>query len=103
MLAVIPGASYVARVSLHDIPHQRRARLAIQRVFQVQLLGRGFSLVEILAICPTNWVMSPPAVPPVAGKEHDPLLPAGGVQGTGKARTPPRRGNADREAGGRGG
>ncbi|MFW6181956.1 MAG: thiamine pyrophosphate-dependent enzyme, partial [Spirochaetota bacterium] len=59
MLAVIPGATYVARVSLHDIPHLRRARAAIRRAFQVQMAGQGFSLVEILATCPTNWAMSP--------------------------------------------
>jgi 2-oxoglutarate ferredoxin oxidoreductase subunit beta len=59
MLAAIPGASYVARVSVHDIPHQRRAKAAIKRAFRVQLERKGFSLVEVLAICPTNWAMSP--------------------------------------------
>jgi 2-oxoglutarate ferredoxin oxidoreductase subunit beta len=59
MIASIPGASYVTRVSVHDVPHLRRTKAAIKRAFHLQLDGKGFSLVEVLAICPTNWALSP--------------------------------------------
>jgi 2-oxoglutarate ferredoxin oxidoreductase subunit beta len=59
MLATIPGASFVARVSVHDIAHQAKAKAAIKKAFTMQKEKRGFALVEVLAICPTNWGMAP--------------------------------------------
>ncbi len=59
MLATLPGAAYLARVSCHDVRGIISARRSIQKAFQTQLDGKGFSLVEILSNCPTNWGMSP--------------------------------------------
>lgn len=59
MLANLDGASYVVRRSLHDPKNIRMAKKAIQTAFEVQLKGLGFSLVELLSICPTNWGMTP--------------------------------------------
>ena len=59
MLATLDGAAYIARVSVHDAPHVIKAKRAIKRAFTAQLEGRGFSLVEFLSTCPTNWGMSP--------------------------------------------
>ncbi len=59
MLATMDGPAYVARVSTHNPAHLVRARKAIKRAFEVQLEGLGFSLVEVLSSCPTNWAMSP--------------------------------------------
>ena len=58
-LATVEGASYVVRRSLHDFKHIRKAKQAIRTAFEVQARCMGFSLVELLSICPTNWGMPP--------------------------------------------
>jgi 2-oxoglutarate/2-oxoacid ferredoxin oxidoreductase subunit beta len=58
MLATLDGASYVVRRSLHDPKNIRQAKKAIQTAFETQVRGLGFSLVELLSICPTNWGMT---------------------------------------------
>jgi 2-oxoglutarate/2-oxoacid ferredoxin oxidoreductase subunit beta len=59
MLAKLDGASYIARRSLHDPKNIRMAKKAIRTAFEVQKRGLGFSMVELLSICPTNWGMTP--------------------------------------------
>jgi len=59
MLATLDGASYVVRRSLHDPKNIRLAKKALRMAFEVQQRGLGFSLVELLSICPTNWGMTP--------------------------------------------
>lgn len=59
MLATLDGVAYVARFSLHDIPNITKAKRAIKKSFQYQLEGKGFTIVELLSTCPTNWGMSP--------------------------------------------
>ncbi|MBI3359959.1 MAG: 2-oxoglutarate oxidoreductase [Chloroflexi bacterium] len=57
-LAGMPGAAYVVRRSLHSVKEINKAKKAIKRAFQVQLAGMGFSMVELLSNCPTNWGVS---------------------------------------------
>jgi 2-oxoglutarate/2-oxoacid ferredoxin oxidoreductase subunit beta len=59
MLATLDGASYVVRRSLHDPKNIRMAKKALRMAFEVQQRGLGFSLVELLSICPTNWGLTP--------------------------------------------
>ena len=59
MLATLDGASYVVRRSLHDPKNIRLAKKAIRTAFEAQVRGLGFSMVELLSICPTNWGMTP--------------------------------------------
>jgi len=59
LLAKLDGASYVVRRSLHDPKNIRLAKKAIRTAFEAQARGLGFSLVELLSICPTNWGMNP--------------------------------------------
>ncbi len=59
MLSTLQGAVYVERVSTHDIKNINLARKAIKKAFQVQKAGLGFSIVEILSTCPTNWGLDP--------------------------------------------
>ncbi len=59
MIAVSNGVVYVERCSLVTIKQIRRAKKAIKKAFRVQLDDLGFSLVELLSPCPTNWKMSP--------------------------------------------
>lgn len=59
MLSTLKGAVYVERVSTHDIKNIKNAKKAIKKAFQVQLAGLGFSIVEVLSSCPTNWGLDP--------------------------------------------
>ena len=59
MLATLEGAVYIARMSVHNATHVMRTKRAIKRAFETQLEGKGYSLVEILSTCPTNWGLSP--------------------------------------------
>jgi 2-oxoglutarate ferredoxin oxidoreductase subunit beta len=59
MLAKLDGASYVVRRSLDDPKNIRMAKKAIRTAFEVQQRGLGFSMIELLSICPTNWGMTP--------------------------------------------
>lgn len=58
LLSTLEGSSYVVRRSLHSSREIRRAKKAIRTAFEVQKNGLGFSLVELLSTCPTNWKMS---------------------------------------------
>jgi 2-oxoglutarate ferredoxin oxidoreductase subunit beta len=59
LLSTIDGTAFIERVSLHDVPHILKAKKAIRRAFETQQNKLGFSLVEVLATCPTNWGLSP--------------------------------------------
>ena len=59
MLATLNGPAYIGRVSVHDVPHIKKAKAAIKKAFQLQMEGRGFTLVEVLSTCPTNWGKTP--------------------------------------------
>jgi 2-oxoglutarate ferredoxin oxidoreductase subunit beta len=59
MLATLDGAGYIVRRSLHDPKSIRQAKKAIRMAFETQVRGLGFSMVELLSICPTNWGITP--------------------------------------------
>lgn len=59
MLATITGAAFIERVSVHNPAQIRKAKKAIRAAFECQVNRAGFSLVEVLSNCPTNWGMSP--------------------------------------------
>jgi len=59
LLSSLDGAAYVVRRSLHDPKNIRMAKKAIRTAFEVQKQGLGFSMVELLSTCPTNWGMTP--------------------------------------------
>ncbi len=59
MLAVAAGAVYIERTSVTSPKNVIRTKKAIKKAFQTQIHALGFSLVEILSPCPTNWKVSP--------------------------------------------
>ena len=59
LLAQVEGAAYIVRRSLHDVANIRKAKKAILTAFKVQMAGLGFSMVELLSSCPTNWGLPP--------------------------------------------
>ena len=59
MLSQVTGASYLERVAVNNVKNIRAAKKAIKHAFQNQIEGKGFSLIEVLSTCPTNWGLSP--------------------------------------------
>ncbi|MBR4874694.1 MAG: 2-oxoglutarate oxidoreductase [Clostridia bacterium] len=59
MLATTSGAAYIERVTVDCVKNVNRAKKAIKKAFETQIAGKGFSLVEVVSTCPTNWGMSP--------------------------------------------
>lgn len=59
MLSQVDGATYLERVAVNNVPNVKKAKAAIKKAFQNQLEGKGFSLVEVLSTCPTNWGLAP--------------------------------------------
>lgn len=59
MLATLHGSYYIERCSVHDPVSIRKTKKAIKKAFQLQLEGKGFSMIEILSTCPTNWGKNP--------------------------------------------
>jgi len=60
LMAILPGATYVERCALSNVPRIREAKAAMKHAFELQMDGaEGLSLVEILSPCPTYWRMSP--------------------------------------------
>ena len=60
MLATIPGAVFVERVSVDSPVNIRKAKKAILECFKAQIEGKGFGIVEVLSTCPTNWGLTAP-------------------------------------------
>lgn len=59
MLQNVDGAAYLERVAVNNVKNIKNAKKAIKKAFTNQLEGKGFSLVEVLSTCPTNWGMTP--------------------------------------------
>ncbi|MES0361540.1 MAG: thiamine pyrophosphate-dependent enzyme [Anaerolineales bacterium] len=59
MLATLDSAGYIVRRSLHDPKNIRKAKKAVRMAFEAQVRGLGFSMVELLSTCPTNWGLNP--------------------------------------------
>ena len=59
MLATIDGAKFIERVSVDTPENIQKEKKAIKKAFQTQIEGKGFSMVEVLSTCPTNWGKTP--------------------------------------------
>ncbi len=59
MLSQLDGATYLERVAVNNVKNVRNAKKAIKKAFQNQVEGKGFSLVEVISTCPTNWGLAP--------------------------------------------
>ena len=59
MLSNVDGATYLERVAVNNVANVKKAKAAIKKAFQNQIDGKGFSLVEVLSTCPTNWGLAP--------------------------------------------
>jgi len=59
LVSQLDGAAYIVRRTAYNPAEVRKLRKAIKTAFQVQMAGLGFSLVEVVSNCPTNWGMAP--------------------------------------------
>lgn len=59
LLSQVDGATYLERVAVNNVKNVKNAKKAILKAFKNQVEGKGFSLVEVVSTCPTNWGLSP--------------------------------------------
>ncbi|MBN1571981.1 MAG: 2-oxoglutarate oxidoreductase [Deltaproteobacteria bacterium] len=59
MLALLDGVAYIERTTVNSVSAIKKTKKAIRKAFQIQMDDIGFSLVEVLSPCPTNWKMKP--------------------------------------------
>ena len=59
MLSTLDGPEYIQRVAVNNVKNVLAAKKAIKKAFQNQIEGKGFSLIEVISSCPTNWGMTP--------------------------------------------
>lgn len=77
MLATLDGAKYLARVAVNTPANMAKAKAAIKKAFETQIAGIGFSMVEVLSTCPTNWGMTPIEAAAWMEKNMMPYYPLG--------------------------
>ena len=77
MLSQLVGPAYIERVSTHDLKNVIKTKKAIKKALQYQLDGKGFSMVEVLSTCPTNWKMSPIEAADYIKNEMTKIFPLG--------------------------
>ncbi len=89
MLSTVDGAMYIERVSVHSAPNVMKAKAAIKKAFQNQVEGKGFSLVEVLSMCPTNWgtkASNPAEATKFVAESMVPVYPLGVYKDAGAAK-----------------
>lgn len=59
LLSSLDGVAYLERVCVDSPKNVRKAKKAIKKAFETQIAGRGYSLVEVVSTCPTNWGLTP--------------------------------------------
>ncbi len=80
MLSTLDGVSFICRTSLDTPPNVIATKKAIKKAFQYQIDGKGFSLVEVLSPCPTDWGMSPEESLSWMKKDMIPVFPIGVIK-----------------------
>ncbi len=80
MLSTLSGVAYAERVSVDTVPNIRKAKAAIKKAFETQIAKKGFSIVEVLSTCPTNWGLTPLEAMEWLRKNMMPYYPLGVYQ-----------------------
>ncbi len=77
IISTLDGCAYATRVCVADIGNLNKAKKAIKKAFQMQMEGKGFTFVEVLACCPTNWGKTPAASVEFLKEKMIPYFPLG--------------------------
>jgi 2-oxoglutarate/2-oxoacid ferredoxin oxidoreductase subunit beta len=80
LVAQLDGTAYVARAAVHTASAIKLAEQYLRDAFTAQLEGKGFSLVEILTMCPTDWFVPPDQGPAFLEEKLVPVFPLGVVK-----------------------
>jgi 2-oxoglutarate ferredoxin oxidoreductase subunit beta len=80
LVAQLDGTAYAARAGVHSASAIKLAEQYLRDAFRAQLEGRGFSLVEILTMCPTDWFVPPDQGPAFLEKHLVPTFPLGVIK-----------------------
>ena len=59
LLSTLAGTALAQRVTVDSVAHVREAKKAIKKGFENQINKRGYSIIEVVSTCPTNWGLSP--------------------------------------------
>jgi 2-oxoglutarate ferredoxin oxidoreductase subunit beta len=77
MLATLDGPAYISRTAVHNVPNILKTKRAIKKAVEYQMAGKGFTMVEILSTCPTNWGLTPQESMQKVEKTMIPYFPLG--------------------------
>ena len=77
MLSNVDGVALAQRVTVDSVKNVRAAKKAIKKAFEYQMEGLGYTIIEVLSTCPTNWGMSPQAAIKRLQDEMIPYYPLG--------------------------
>ena len=77
MLSTLDGPAFVERVAVNNPVNVRKAAKAVRKAFEVQQQKKGFSIVEFLSTCPTNWGKTPTDALKWLEEEMIPYYPLG--------------------------
>lgn len=80
MLATMEGTAYAARCAVFTPAQVVKTKRAIRKAFEVQMAGLGFSIVEVLSACPTNWGMTPLQALKHVEEKMVPVFPLGEIK-----------------------
>jgi 2-oxoglutarate ferredoxin oxidoreductase subunit beta len=82
LLAQLEGTRYIARGALNNPGNVRKTKGYIRKALEAQLAGTGFTMVEVLSPCPTNWGQEPVEAMEWLEKEMIPIFPLGEIKDT---------------------
>ena len=82
LLASLEGTKYLARGAVNNMVNIRRTKKYIRKAFEAQMRGEGFTMIEILSQCPTNWQMNPVESVEWLEKNMIPYYPLGEIKDT---------------------
>ena len=77
LLSTLDAPAYIERVAVNNVAHVRQAKKAILKAFRNQVEGKGFSLVEVVSTCPTNWGLTPDKACAFVEEKMIPFYPLG--------------------------
>ena len=77
MLSALDGTTYAERVAVNNVKNIRNAKKAIKKAFENQINKKGFSIVEVLSTCPTNWGLAPEEALKWVEEKMMPVYPLG--------------------------
>jgi 2-oxoglutarate/2-oxoacid ferredoxin oxidoreductase subunit beta len=77
LLAQSEGSAYICRTAVNTPANVTRTKKAIKKAIQIQMKGLGFTMVEVLSTCPTNWGLTPVEAMKWVGDKMIPYYPLG--------------------------